>query len=327
MSNEQKTISKEILFNFENGLDTLVYAVCGAGKTELVFGVIEYALKNKLSVGFAVPRRDVVIELETRFKKVFDKYKVISIYGGHTRDLMGDIICLTTHQLYRFDHFFDLLILDEIDAFPFKDNFVLNALFKRSVRKNYILMSATPHTDIINQFKNMNGKGFLELHTRYHKKPIPVPQIIVSSNLLLMYKTLKKLKKFLDEKKPVLIFVPTINECEMLFKLLKIFAKDGNYVHSKRKDRGEIINKFRKGEHKYLVTTAVLERGVTIKNLQVIIHNASHEIYTKESLIQISGRVGRVIGATDGEVYYIANKKTQAMVDSIAEIRKSNSYL
>lgn len=327
LSKEQKEISSKILSNFISGIDSLVFAVCGAGKTELVFEVIDYALKNHLSVGFAVPRRDVVIELEKRFQKTFNQYTVISIYGGHTKKLIGDIICLTTHQLYRYIDFFDLLILDEIDAFPFKDNFVLNALFKRSVRKNYVLMSATPSDDTINEFKNMKGKGYLELHTRYHKKPIPVPKIVINFSFLLMYITLKKLKKFLNENKPVLVFVPTIEECEILFKLFKMFAKHGNYVHSKRNGRSEIIDEFRCQKIKYLVTTAVLERGVTIKNLQVIIYNASHQIYTKESLIQISGRVGRVIGATDGEVYYIANKKTKAMADSIASIQKSNSYL
>ena len=46
-----------------------------------------------------------------------------------------------------------------------------------------------------------------------------------------------------------------------------------------------------------LRSTSVLERGVTIKNLQVIVFNAEHELYDEKSLIQISGRVGRKIDA------------------------------
>lgn len=327
LSPEQKEISNKTIQNFMNHEDTLIYAVCGAGKTELVFGVIDYALKNNYKIGFAIPRRDVVIELANRLQNTFSKYKVVSVYGGHTDSLVGDIICLTTHQLYRYESYFDLLILDEIDAFPFKGDFVLNAFFKRSVRGNYVMMSATPTEEMIDYYRKTKGKNLIELYTRYHKKPIPVPIVCKTFNSLMAYKTLKYLEKFVKENKPVLIFTPTISECEILFKMLKIFVKCGNFVHSKRQNRSLIIDDFKESKYKYLVTTAVLERGVTIKNLQVIIYNAGNDIYTKEGLIQISGRVGRVIGATEGEVIYITTKETEAIKKSIKEIEFSNSHL
>lgn len=327
LSPEQKEISKKTIENFKRKEDTLIYAVCGAGKTELVFGVIDYALKNNYKVGFAIPRRDVVIELTSRLEKTFSSYKVISVYGGHTDTLVGDIICLTTHQLYRYENYFDLLILDEIDAFPFKGDYVLNALFKRSVKGNYVMMSATPTEEMVDYYRKTKGKNLIELYTRYHKKPIPVPKVCKTFNSLMAYKTLKFLERFTKKNKPVLIFVPTISECEILYKMLKIFVKCGYFVHSKQPDRAKIIVDFKEGKYKYLVTTAVLERGVTIKNLQVIIYNASNDIYTKEGLIQISGRVGRVIGATEGEVIYIATKETEAIKKSIKEIEFSNSHL
>ena len=96
-----------------------------------------------MRVGFAIPRKDVVYELSIRFKNTFKKAKIVSLYGGNTEILEGDIICLTTHQLYRFNNYFDLLILDELDAFPYKDNDVLYNIFLRSIKGNYILMSAT----------------------------------------------------------------------------------------------------------------------------------------------------------------------------------------
>ena len=73
-------------------------------------------LKKGLQVGFAIPRRDVVIELSQRLADAFKNYNVICVYGGHTANLEGDIICLTTHQLYRYEKYFDLLIL----AYPSK---------------------------------------------------------------------------------------------------------------------------------------------------------------------------------------------------------------
>lgn len=327
LSEEQEKISKDALNAIKRHEDVLIYAVCGAGKTELVFKSIEYALKNKMTVGFAIPRRDVVIELAIRLQRTFKNYSVISVYGGNTGLLSGDIICLTTHQLYRYENYFDLLILDEIDAFPFKNDYVLNAMFKRSVRGNYIKMSATPSDEDIKEFKKGKKKNLLELYTRYHRKPIPVPTIKIVPSFLMAYTVLKNLKRLLEKKKVVFVFTPTIDECEILYKMLKIFAKQGNFVHSKRKNREQIIEDFRQGKYQYLVTTAVLERGVTVKDLQVIIYHANHEIYTKEALVQISGRVGRVIGATEGEVIYVGYKKTEAMVKSVEDIKRANSYL
>ena len=115
--------------------------------------------------------------------------------------------------------------------------------------------------------------------------------------------------------------------CESVYQLAKILFKKVNYVHSKRQDRSLIINKFRKGKIQFLFTTAVLERGVTVKGLQVIIFNADHTLYTKEALIQIAGRVGRKKDSPYGEVIYIARRTTKAMEESIRGIKSSNKNL
>ena len=101
LSPEQKEISKQVKANFLNGIDTLIDAVCGSGKTELVYETIATALSLRKTVAFAVPRRDVVIELTPRIKMTFPSNSVISVYGGHTSKLRADIVVLTTHQLYR----------------------------------------------------------------------------------------------------------------------------------------------------------------------------------------------------------------------------------
>ncbi len=325
LSQEQKVISNKVLNNFINGKDTLIYAVCGAGKTELVFEVIEYALNHKMKVGFAIPRKDVVIELARRFQATFKKNIVIALFGGNTNLLYGDIICLTTHQLYRYEHYFDLLILDEIDAFPYKGNDVLEAIFKRSVKGNYVLMSATPDDKTLKSFND--NDTLLKLFTRYHKKPIPVPKIVIRFSIFKYIFIIKKLKEYEEKDLPSFVFAPTIEKCENLYSYLKIFIKNIDYVHSKRDNRNQIIDKFRDQKLKCLVCTAVLERGVTIKNLQVIIFDADDQIYNEKSLNQISGRVGRVIGATSGDVYYVAERKTKYMEKAIEFTIYANSKL
>ena len=326
LSSEQKELSDKLVDNYKKGIDSLVYAVTGSGKTEISLQIMQYALKCGEKVAFALPRRDVAIELYNRLKEIFKFNKVICLYGGHTKDKEGDIIVLTTHQLYRYKQYFSLIILDEIDAFPFKDDLLLHEMFFQSLCGHYVMMSATPSDEIIKYFKQEN-KDILYLSTRFHRHPLPVPKIVKLPLIFQYLFLIRKSRQYLKEGKPLFIFAPTIEICEKVYKFLSIFVKGGNYVHSKRTNRKEVIDTFRDKFYKYLVTTSVLERGVTVKNLQVIIMQTDHKIYEKGILVQISGRVGRKLDAPTGDVIYLAKYITKSMLDSINDIRKSNEAL
>ena len=326
LSKEQKAISDQIVANYKDGKDTLINAVCGAGKTELVYRVMANVLSQGKAVAFAVPRRDVVIELSQRIHMVFPFNSIVSIYGGHTDKLEADIVVLTTHQLYRYEKYFDLIILDEIDAFPFKNNKLLSSMFFRAIKGRIVMMSATPSDDIIEFFSKEN-REILELNTRFHRHPLPVPQVIRKIGYLKIPYLVKKLKEYILEGKKVFVFAPTIDRCEFVAKLLKIPVKNGTFVHSKCKNRSQIIKGFKEGKYDYLVTTAVLERGVTFKDLQVIIYDADSDIYDSQALIQISGRVGRKIDAPEGEVIFLVNKETDQIKTAIRTIQDKNKHL
>lgn len=291
-----------------------------------MFKVIEFALQNNMQVGFAIPRKDVVIELANRLKNTFKNNKVIGLYGGNTNELNGDIIVLTTHQLYRYEKYFDLLIMDEIDAFPYKDNPVLIEMFKRSIKGNYVFMSATPSKTIIKEFSNEKS-SIVKLFTRYHLNPIPIPKIKKEWGFDMKLYLIKQLKLYKKEQKPCLVFAPTIYETEAIFKFINYFVKGGECVHSKKKNRGQIIEEFRKKKYSFLVTTAILERGVTLKNLQVIIYHSDDEIYNSSSLIQISGRVGRIKDAPKGDVIFLCSKETNDMKEAINTLEEANKHL
>jgi competence protein ComFA len=325
LSEDQEKIATGVKEAFINHKNSLIYAVCGAGKTELVYRTIAYALSVGLQVGFTIPRKDVVIELEERIKSAFPNNSVVSVYGGHTSILEADIIILTCHQLYRYEKYFDLLIIDETDAFPYQGNDVLHTFFKKSIKGNYIMMSATPLKSMIQEIKECNGRYF-ELKTRYHGHPLIVPKVVIAPffrSLLIS----RKLYDFIRHNKQCFIFEPTIDQAEILYKQLKVFFKQGQVVHSKKKDRDQIISDFKKGKYNYLVTTSVLERGVTVKNLQVIVDDASSPIYDDKTLIQISGRVGRKIDAWDGEVIFYADKRNSSIDTAIKKIEEANSYV
>lgn len=322
LTEEQKRISDKVYESIQNGRNCFISAVCGSGKTEIVIDVMAKMLKQGKKIGFAIPRRDVVIELTERIKALFKNTKVVSVYGGHKNVLDADIIVLTTHQLYRYNCFFDLLILDEADAFPFFNNEILQHFLRKSIKGNYVIMSATLESsqDILHDTNIVN----LFLYERFHKHDIPVPQIVKKCGFSKFYYLVKKVKQYINEGKSVLIFVPSIMLSINLYNLLKIFAKPGYFVNSKVDDRDNIIDRFRNGEYKYLVTTMVLERGVTIENLQVIIFDADHKVYSKSTLIQISGRVGRKRSHPSGDVILLSNKISPAMRSSIDRIEYCN---
>ena len=326
LSKEQESLSKKIVENFDNGIDTLVYAVCGSGKTEISYGIIARSMARGLRVGFALPRRDVVIELFFRLKNAFPNNKIVAVYGGKTSRLEGDCIILTTHQLYRYPNYFDLLVMDEIDAFPFKGNDVLIAMYKRSLKGHCVMMSATPSEAVIKEFQG-EGHAILELRTRFHKHPIPVPKTITVPSIFQLLFVIRRLRVYGKEGKPCLIFVPTVEDAELLFQKLSMFVKGGDYVSSKRRMREAIISKFKKGGYSYLVTTAVLERGVTVKGVQVVVYGADDPIYDSAALIQIAGRVGRKKGAEDGDVFFLAKEESKSMRKAIKEIQFCNTFL
>jgi competence protein ComFA len=112
-----------------------------------------------------------------------------------------------------------------------------------------------------------------------------------------------------------------------VFKFLRIFIKNGAYVHSKRDHRDAIINDFKNGKYRFLVTTAVLERGVTVKDLQIIVFFANHNVYNQYSLIQIAGRAGRKKEAPEGKVIFLATKTNNEIEECISTIIKSNFNL
>lgn len=327
LSNDQKILSNQLLENYKLGYNSLVHAICGSGKTEIVVATIEYAISVGYKVGFAVPRKDVANELRQRFSEIFKNNTVTLVVGGHTSKLYGDLVVLTTHQLFRYDYYFDLLILDEIDAFPYKGNYALNRFFDKAVKRNHILLSATPDEAFIENFKYRGGK-IVTLYTRFHRYPLPVPSYKIGLLPVRYFFLVILIRKFIKEDKQVFIFTPTIYLCEVVNKFLSVFfIGRGTCVHSKKMNRNQIIEDFRNKKYSFLVTTAVLERGITVKNLQVIVFESDSAIYDRYSLVQIAGRAGRKADAPTGEVYYVASKVTKEMEASISDIKTANKDL
>lgn len=313
LTKTQQKAAKEILSFIKQGKSVLVDAVCGAGKTEIVYTTIEYFLNQGKKIGFTIPRKDVVIELYHRLKKDYPQVDVIAVYGNHTQKLEGQIIVLTTYQLYRYHQHFDLLILDEADAFPFYNRLFL----KRSCKGPIIYLSATFNTWYLKKIPQQ-----VQVHRRFHNVDLPIPKIILTLPFLQNKYLIQSLKKFKAIKKQVLIFVPTIFIGKVLAKKLTI-----PFVYAGLSSKQQIVDDFKNKQFSFLLTTTILERGITIDDIQVIIYQAEHYLFDLKTLVQICGRVGRKKAHPNGEIIFICSQKTLAIKSCLKTLKSKNNTI
>ena len=81
----------------------------------------------------------------------------------------------------------------------------------------------------------------------------------------------------------------------------------------------------RNGEVAGLLTTTILERGITIPRVQVAVIGAESAIFTASALIQISGRVGRAQHEPTGDIVFFHHGVTRDMDAARREILRLNA--
>ncbi|GAA2908646.1 helicase-related protein [Enterococcus pseudoavium] len=84
------------------------------------------------------------------------------------------------------------------------------------------------------------------------------------------------------------------------------------------------VENMRAGKYQLLLTTTILERGVTFENVSVVVLQASHRIFTQAALVQIAGRADRKGEYTQAEVIFITSEVTSAIKAAIKEIEENN---
>ena len=325
LTKEQQRLSDAIVQSYLQKKHVMVDAVTGSGKTEIVFQVIQYALRLGHRVAMIIPRKDVVIEMVERFSTVFPDLHIGAMYGG-THDLSEDFMILTTHQIYQFDRYFHLLIFDEVDAFPYAGNPVLKALVKRASIGTMVNLSATFTREEMKQFKEEGGDVF-HLHKRYHGHPLPELSLVKTKKMYAYFTLFIHVKRVLKMNLPLLIFVPTIEIGERLAFWLLPIIKGGSFVYSSAKKRNEDVQKFKKQKLRYLISTSILERGITLEHLQVILYASDHTLMDEKTIIQMAGRVGRKQKSPKGEVILIYETLTTSMEASQQRIISANQSL
>ncbi|MCF6515681.1 DEAD/DEAH box helicase family protein [Lactobacillus sp. S2-2] len=329
----QEKCSKELVRSLELKKTYLLCAVTGAGKTEILFSGIEWGLKRGFRICICSPRVDVCIELFPRISEAFLHTTIQLLHGKIDENYhYTQIVICTTHQLIRFKDAFDILIIDEVDSFPFMKNLLLEKAVIKA--KKYfgglVYLTATPNKYLLSKNKNMKI-DYLPL--RFHRNLLPELKIHISMNWyqkLLKNKLpkllLKKIKYNIDNKIPFLLFVPEIKMIKMVEKALFFNEIKDNFdsVFSADPNRIEKVKKMRNKKILFLITTTILERGVTFPGIDVIILGAENRVFNCSSIIQIAGRVGRKEIRPYGNVDLFANFYNYNMIDAKKKIIEMN---
>lgn len=314
----------------------LLWAVTGAGKTEITFPLLEAALAAGGQALIATPRRDVVLELAPRLAKAFPADVPAVLYGGSEDRLRRSRITLaTTHQLLRFGQAFDLVIIDEIDAFPYHNDPMLDYAARQVCKPGgrFILLSATPPAEL-QRLARSGRLPHAKVPVRFHGHPLPVPRHI---RIPPLHRCLKQgripaglrsaLQHSLDRKAQLFLFVSRIAHIEGLLQLLRRMFPEISIEGTSSQDpgRAEKVLKFRDGTISLLVTTTILERGVTVPHSDVFILDADSGLFDEAALVQMAGRSGRSKDDPAGNVIFASAEWTRSQRAAISQIRSMNS--
>lgn len=298
----------------------LLHAVTGAGKTEMILEGIVHVRQLGGNVAVVSPRTDVVKELSLRLNAYLETDNRCTLYGGHAEITSEHLIISTIHQLVHFQDHFDLIIVDEIDAFPVGNDPRLMKLLNRALSSEgiFVYLSATPPKYI--QSACQDSTVYLPL--RYHERPLPVPTFQYLNHQHITRK-INPLLQQVSHQQVILIFFHDISLMEKTFELLKDELKVKSIcVYSNDHERHDKVDAIRQGAYQFVFTTTILERGFTMQGLSVWVFN-SH-LFKSDSLIQIAGRVDRKGETQNGEVIYFHDGISLSMLQARKEIQKMN---
>lgn len=329
----QAKVSQGLVEAVTKQKNSLVHAVTGAGKTEMIYQVVAQVINQGGAVCLASPRIDVCLELYRRLKVDFT-CDISLLHGESEAYSRSPLVIATTHQLLKFYQAFDLLIVDEVDAFPYVDNPMLYHAVHQAVKVEgtKIFLTATS-TDELDKKVAKGELTRLSLPRRFHGNPLIVPQKIWLADFqkyLGQKKLVPKLRQFIQKQRktsfPLLIFASEIKRGQELAEILQsTFPNEKvGFVASTTENRLEIVEKFRQKEITILVTTTILERGVTFPCVDVFVVEANHRLFSRSALVQIAGRVGRSMDRPTGELIFFHDGTTMAIEKAIKEIQEMN---
>lgn len=327
LSHAQQRASDAMVKAVACNMNVLMNAVTGSGKTEITFAAIQAARQAGKRVAFIAPRIDVVKEVYMRLRDAFKNSRIDLKYDGVKIEFEHQFLVATVQQLYNYKKHFDVIIVDETDAFPLTmdDELMRTIVHAAKEIHSIIFMTATPSKRML---RFLGEYETIAITKRYHGHDLAVPEL----RWINIIKDIRKrkpstaliqlLEEIIQADRKVLVFVPEIELMHMLEEILADRFENLTSVYSGDISRYAKVEDMRASNIHVLLTTTILERGVTFPYLDVIVIGADY--YDFSSLMQICGRVGRRPEDPLGHIYFFSEFNTLGIKNTIRTIHELN---
>lgn len=326
---QQKVIPKAL-----QKQDLVVKSQTGSGKTAS-FGIPICELidweENKPQALILTPTRELATQVKEDISNIgrYKRIKAAAIYGKHPFNKQRLELKQKTHVVVGtpgrvFDHIekgtlatekIKYLIIDEADEM-FNMGFIdqVEAIIKKLPKSRVTsIFSATIPDDVDN------------LRQKYMQSPVEIEITKSSLTTEKIEHTLIKvdehdklslLKHVTIAENPdsCIIFCSTQEKVDNLFRQLKQANYPCEKIHGGlyQKDRFNVMNRFKRGQFRYLIATDVAARGIDIDNISLVIN---YDLPTeKESYVHRTGRTGRA-GKTGKAISFVTRYDSRHLQD------------
>ncbi|WP_267201486.1 DEAD/DEAH box helicase [Limosilactobacillus kribbianus] len=332
----QQEAAEEVATGMKKHQHQLLWAVTGAGKTEMMFRGIAAALRRGERLAVASPRVDVCLELYPRLQAAFANTTMVLLHGRQELPYRyAQLTICTTHQLLRFYHAFDNLIIDEVDAFPYAANAALLYATGQAVKEKggCLYLTATPGPSLLRQVRQKElAVSYLPL--RYHGHLLPEVRLRLTprwrrtlDQKRLPANLVAELRRTLAAGHRFLFFVPHVRDLPGIAGALETVGferRTFTTVHAADPERLAKVQGMRDGRYDFLVTTTIMERGVTFPEIDVFVLGADDPVFSSSALVQIAGRAGRARSRPDGRVIFWLGCPCRRVREAARQIRFMN---
>ena len=339
LTEEQKIILNQVIKDLlkKQRMNRLIHGDVGTGKTILALLAAYYVIKSKYQVAILAPTELLAkqhYKLATLLLKNFNISCFLLVSSSEKKEVIlekisegeADLV-IGTHSLIqervKFKNL-SFVIIDEQHRFGVEQRLKMR---EKGKNVDMLLLSATP----IPRTLMLAALGDIDVSImKQRPNKSEIKTIIKSENNLL--EVISYVKEEIHRGKKIFWVCPMIDQEEELkksnvihrYNSLKNKFKDIAILHGKMSsdEKNAIIENFRVGFIKILITTVVIEVGIDIPDANIIIIEQS-ETFGLAQIHQLRGRVGR--GKENGTCILLFKKNlTESAYERLLVMKSTN---
>ncbi|MCU1234603.1 MAG: ATP-dependent helicase RecG [Candidatus Solibacter sp.] len=339
----QKRVLKEIAADMAepHPMNRLLQGDVGSGKTIVAAEAAVIAIENGYQVAVLAPTEILATQHSFTFKRILGKLGYVTMlltgsFSAREKTQMKKLlaeglvhVAIGTHALIQEDVEFKnlgLAIIDEQHRFGVLQRL---GLAKKGATPDILVMTATP----IPRTLAMTMYGDLDVSIIDEMPPGRKPIVTKHSTSDRIEQVLSFVKKQIEEGRQAYVVYPVIEESET--QAMKAAQKEYEHLSQEvfpdiavglmhgrlgSEEKESVMQRFKEGHIKILVSTTVIEVGVDVPNASVMVVEQA-ERFGLSQLHQLRGRVGR--GAEQSYCILVTEKMNDTARERIRTLVES----